>query len=489
MVNSDSDSDEFAKRLEEVRNQSKKNRTTPKTTPRKSPKELRRSERQELLVPNPFSTPAVSSSSLLTPPSTVVRHPTFAFPQISLVNLNNFTNPPVTTAPPAAAGSSTPPSGTPPGNPPHSTSFSTQSTQSHSSSIMSNTTVVVDPHRSIPKFSGIHCATKIGVFIQQLEQYFNTHKVTSDAVKIDECKQNLHPTEGEAIGVVNNLEDFDVRTWDAFKAALLDHFAPKTSRTVFSGMAELLEAKWNAGETAQTFLARLQGITKGIMAANDVKAVNGYPITSAILKMIVTGKLYAHMDDRGRSKLEAKYDGNNPVGQNYTAISASEPGYFAFKRVPERNASVRIAQDNSASSKATNARDENPRGRHNPPPARKPPTDARGFAAAAGTSKGSQRNTAQPSTPNNNTECFKCRKLGHFAQTCKGKPFCLRCRKEGHRTGRDGKCQFLSQDGHAAAVPGRKRTDSPRRARIRLLKKLIDEYGADPLNDPDADFL
>ena len=89
MVNSDSDSDEFARRLEEVRNQSRKNRTTPKTTPRKSPKELRRSERQELFVPNPFSTPAASSSSLLTPPSTVVRHPTFPFPQISLANLNS----------------------------------------------------------------------------------------------------------------------------------------------------------------------------------------------------------------------------------------------------------------------------------------------------------------------------------------------------------------------------------------------------------------
>ena len=199
--------------------------------------------------------------------------------------------------------------------------------------------------------------------------------------------------------------------------------------------------------------------------------------------------MFAHMDDQGRAKMGSRYNGNNSVALNYSAIAASEPGYYAFIRVPEKNASIRIVQDNSASSKATNARDENPRGRKNPQPARKPPTDARGFAAAAGSSKGSQRNAAQPSTPNNNTECLKCRKLGHFAQNCKGKPFCIRCRKEGHRTGRDGKCQFLPQDGHAAAVQGRKRADSPRRARIRLMQKMIDEYGADLLKDPDADFL
>ena len=246
---------------------------------------------------------------------------------------------------------------------------------------MSNTTVVVDPHRSIPKFSGIHCATKIGEFIRQLEQYFNTHKVTSDAVKIDECKQNLHPTEGEASGVVNNLEDFDVTTWDAFKAALRDQFAPKTTRTVFSGMAELLEARWNPGETAQSFLARLQGLAKGILAAHDSKPVTGYPIAAPVLKMIIAGKLYAHMDDRGRAKMEARYNGNNAIGANYTAITASEPGYFAFKRVPEKTtASIRIAQDNSASSRATTARDENPRSRkQKPTPSRKPPSDAQGF--------------------------------------------------------------------------------------------------------------
>ena len=189
--------------------------------------------------------------------------------------------------------------------------------------------------------------------------------------------------------------------------------------------------------------------------------------------------MFAHMDDQGRAKMESRYNGNNIVALNYSATAASEPGYYAFIRVPEKNASIRIVQDNSASSKATNARDENPRGRKNPQPARKPPTDARGFAAAAGSSKGSQRNAAQPSTPNNN----------NFSQQCKGKPFCVRCRKEGHRTGRDGKCQFLPQDGHAAAVQGRKRADSPRRARIRLMQQMIDEYGAGLLDDPDADFL
>ena len=478
MVNSDSDSDELAKRLDEIRNQTKKSRTTPKTTPRKSPKELRRAERQELFVPNPFSTPAPSSSPL-TPPSTVARHPTFVFPQVSLLNLNISSAPPVSTPPPATTTPSTTPTSTPPGSPSHS-----------SSNMGSNgTTIVVDPHRSIPKFSGVHCATKIGEFIRQLDQYFNTHKVTSDAVKIDECKQNLHPTEGEASGVVNNLEDFDVETWDQFKYALRDHFAPKTSRTVFSGMAELLESRWNPGETAQTFLARLQGMAKSIMAANDSKPVKGYPVTASVLKMIVAGKLYAHMDDRGRAKMETKYDGNNPVGANYTALTTSEPGYYAFKRVPEKNASVRMVHDDSTSSKATNARDENPRSRKSKPqPSRKPPSGARGFPAAAGPSKGSGRNSSQLPPPNNKTECFKCRKFGHYSTECHGKPHCIRCRRDGHRTGRDGKCLFLPQDGHAAADTRSNRKDSPRRAKIRLMQQIIEDYGLDDRNSG-ADFL
>ena len=187
----------------------------------------------------------------------------------------------------------------------------------------------------------------------------------------------------------------------------------------------------------------------------------------------------------------SRYNGNNSVALNYSAIAASEPGYYAFKRVPEKYASIRIVHDDSTSSKATTARDENPRSsKPKPQPSRKPPSGARGLPAVAGPSKGSGRSSAQQSQPNKSIE-GKCREFGHYLHylnECRPKPHCIRCRKDGHRIGRDGKCLFLPQDGHAAADTRSNRKDSPRRAKIRLMQQIIEDYGLDDRNSG-ADFL
>ena len=179
--------------------------------------------------------------------------------------------------------------------------------------------------------------------------------------------------------------------------------------------------------------------------------------------------MFAHMDNQGRAKMESRYNGNNTVALNYSAIAASEPGYYASKRVPERNASIRIVHDDSTSSKATTARDENPRSsKPKPQPSRKPPSGARGLPAVAGPSKGSGRSSTQQSQPNKSIACKR--------------------RKDGHRIGRDGKRLFLPQEGQAAADTRSNRKDSPRRAKIRLMQQIIEDYGLDDRNSG-ADFL